>query len=130
MLKEGIDCRIPAGCAVSAVFSKGGKNISGDIITNSIALMRERSNGLGGGFAGYGIYPEYKDSYAFHVFYDSIEAREKCERFIDKHFDVVNLSKIPTQKIKEITDEPLIWRYFVNPLHTKLSESQLMRTSL
>ena len=32
--------------------------------------MHDRSNGLGGGFAGYGIYPEYKDFYAFHMFFD------------------------------------------------------------
>lgn len=38
--------------------------------------MHDRSNGLGGGFAGYGIYPEYKDLYAFHVFYDDTEAKE------------------------------------------------------
>ena len=38
---------------------------------------------------------------------------------------MVNLSKIPTRKIPEITDEPLIWRYFVNPLPTRLADSQL-----
>ena len=32
--------------------------------------MHDRSNGLGGGFAGYGIYPEYRDFYAFHIFFD------------------------------------------------------------
>lgn len=37
----------------------------------------------------------------------------------------MNLSKIPIRKIPQITDEPLIWRYFVTPLHTKLAESQL-----
>ena len=31
-------------------------------------IMHDRSNGLGGGFAGYGIYPEYAEQYAFHVF--------------------------------------------------------------
>ena len=44
----------------------------------------------------------------------------ECEKFINEHFDVVNLSKIPIRKIPQITDEPLIWRYFVTPLHTKL----------
>ena len=68
--------------------------------------MHDRSNGLGGGFAGYGIYPEYKDFYAFHVFYDSDDARHITEDFIDEHFDIVNLSKIPTKKNKNITDEP------------------------
>ena len=37
----------------------------------------------------------------------------------------MNLSKIPTKKNKNITDEPLIWRYFVTPLPTKLAQSQL-----
>ena len=87
--------------------------------------IRDRSNGLGGGFAGYGIYPENKDLYAFHLFYDNTNAKEECEKFLDKHFDIVNLSKIPIRKIKKITNEPLIWRYFVTPLHTKLADSQL-----
>ena len=47
------------------------------------------------------------------------------KNFIDDHFDVVNLSKIPVRKTPKITDEPLIWRYFVNPLPTKLKDSQL-----
>ena len=63
--------------------------------------------------------------YAFHIFYDGTDAREKCEKFLDKHFDVVNLSKIPTRKVKSITNEPLIWRYFVKPLPTRLADSQL-----
>lgn len=124
MLKEGA-IRIPSGCAISGIFSKSGKRISGEGIIKSIATMHDRSNGLGGGFAGYGIYPEYKDLYAFHIFYDSTEARENCERFLDKHFDIVNLSKIATRKHPNITNEPLIWRYFLNPLPIKLSESQL-----
>ncbi|NLM60730.1 MAG: hypothetical protein GX193_01460 [Clostridiales bacterium] len=114
-----------SGCAISGIFSKSGKRFSGQKIIDSIAVMHERSNGLGGGFAGYGIYPEYKDYYAFHVFYDDSAAKKDCEDFLDSHFDIINLSKIPTRKIPEITDEPLIWRYFVSPLPTKLADSQL-----
>jgi len=122
--KEG-QVRIPSGCAIAGIFSRSGKRIGGSEIIRSIAAMHDRSNGLGGGFAGYGIYPEYKDLYAFHLFYDNTEAREKCEKFLDRHFDVVNLSKIPTRKVKSITGEPLIWRYFIKPLPTKLADSQL-----
>lgn len=124
MLKEG-QVRIPSGCAISGVISKSGKRINGEKIVTSIATMHDRSNGLGGGFAGYGIYPQYKDLYAFHVFYDSNVAREECERFLDKHFDIINLSKIPVRPSSKITAEPLIWRYFVNPLPTKLTDSHL-----
>ena len=124
MLKEG-QVRIPSGCAISGIFSKEGKRISGEGIVKSIATMHDRSNGLGGGFAGYGIYPEYKDLSAFHVFYDDTDAKEACEKFLERHFDIVNLSKIPIRKTPKITNEPLIWRYFVAPLPTRLADSQL-----
>ena len=117
--------RIPSGCAISGIFNKDGRRISGDSIIQSIAVMHDRSNGLGGGFAAYGIYPEYKEYYAFHIFYDNTSSKKECEEFLEGHFDIINLSKIPTRKMKEITDEPLIWRYFVTPLPTKLAESQL-----
>ncbi|NLO47091.1 MAG: glutamine amidotransferase family protein [Clostridiales bacterium] len=124
MQREG-QVRIPSGCAISGMINKTGKRMNGEAIIESIAVMHDRSNGLGGGFAAYGIYPEYKDYYAFHIFYDTVFAKKECEEFLELHFDIINLSKIPTRKIKEITDEPLIWRYFVTPLPTKLGESQL-----
>lgn len=123
-MKEG-QVRIPSGCAISGVFYKSGRRVSGDGIVKSMSVMHDRSNGLGGGFAAYGIYPAYQDYYAFHIFYDNSASKKDCEAFLERHFDIINLSKIPTRKIKEITDEPLIWRYFVTPLPTKLAESQL-----
>ena len=117
--------RIPSGCAIAGVINRDGTPICGDVMMRSIATMHDRSNGLGGGFAGYGIYPQYKDLYALHVFYDSTSAKETCERFIDRHFEVVNLSKIPIRKSPKVTNEPLIWRYFVTPHHNKLVDSQL-----
>lgn len=124
MQMEG-QIRIPSGCAISAIFNKDGKRVSGENIIKSIEVMHERSNGLGGGFAGYGIYPEYKDYYAFHIFYDKKETQRQCETFLEQHFDIINLSKIPIKKMSQITDEPLIWRYFVMPLKVKLASSQL-----
>lgn len=123
-MREG-QVRIPSGCAITGIFDRSGKRMSGDLVIQSVSVMHDRSNGLGGGFAAYGIYPEYKDYYAFHVFYDHGQAKKACEEFLEQHFDIINLSKIPTRKMKSITDEPLIWRYFVTPLPTKLSDSQL-----
>ncbi len=124
MKREG-QIRIPSGCAVSGIISRSGEKICGNVIQKSIAVMHERSNGLGGGFAGYGIYPEYKNEFALHIFYDSIAAHEACKKQLDIHFEIVELSKMPTRKIKAITDEPLIWRYFVQPLAEKLADSQV-----
>ena len=124
MKKEG-EVRIPSGCAICGIFSRDGSPVNGGTIAKSIALMHNRSNGLGGGFAGYGIYPAYKDYYALHIFYDNLKAREETERFLDSHFDIINLSKIPTKQVESITDAPLIWRYFVSPLVHKIQDSQL-----
>ncbi len=125
MLEREGKVRIPSGCAISGAISRTGKNICGDMVVKSMTTMHERSNGLGGGFAGYGIYPQYKDLYALHLFYDSITAREDCEKYLSKMFEVVNLSKIPIRKTPKITNEPLIWRYFVSPAHNRLVDSQL-----
>ena len=84
--------RIPAGCAISGIFSKKGKMINGEQIIRSISVMHDRSNGLGGGFAGYGIYPQYKDFTALHVFYNTPKAKEECEKF--KHCMINALEEI------------------------------------
>ena len=74
LLKEG-QFRNPSGCAVTGVIDRSGKGMSGEGMIRAISVMRDRSNGLGGGFAGYGIYPHYKDFYAFHLFYDEKTAQ-------------------------------------------------------
>lgn len=117
--------RIPSGCAIAAVISKEGHKMSGEKITNAMKPMHDRSNGLGGGFAGYGIYPEYKEFYALHMFFDERATRKSCEVFLKEHFEIVKSEIIPTRKIPEITDEPIIWRYFVSPLKSVLASRQL-----
>ena len=124
MMLEG-QVRIPSGCAISAVISKDGERMTGERIIESMLPMHDRSNGLGGGFAGYGIYPEYKDFYAFHVFFNDNEARVRCEKLLKERFEIVKAEQSPIRKIPEITDIPLIWRYFVAPLASVLSRLQL-----
>lgn len=117
--------RIPSGCAISAVISRDGKKMTGEKVIESMLPMHDRSNGLGGGFAAYGIYPEYREFYAFHCFFDSNDARLACERFLKEGFEIVKAEIIPIRKIPEITDVPLIWRYFLAPLASVLSRLQL-----
>jgi glutamate synthase domain-containing protein 1 len=124
MQKEG-EVRIPSGCAISGIFSRSGRKMNGEAIIKSISTMHDRSNGLGGGFAAYGIYPRSKDLYAFHVFYDSVRAKEECEKVIMANFDVSIAEKIPTKEMPEITDEPAIWRYFGLPFEKLLKDTRL-----
>lgn len=124
MMREG-QVRIPSGCAIAAVISRDGKRMPGDLIANAMEPMHDRSNGLGGGFAGYGIYPEYREYYALHLFFNDRATRKDCEAFLKEYFEIVHSEVIPTRKIPAITDEPLIWRYFVAPLHSMLRNLQL-----
>ena len=117
--------RIPSGCAIAAVISREGTRMPGQIIVDAMKPMHDRSNGLGGGFAGYGIYPEYKDFYALHMFFDQRSTRKDCEVFLKERFEIVKSEIIPTRKIPAITDEPIIWRYFVSPLKSMLASLQL-----
>ena len=99
--------------------------MTGESIVASMKPMHDRSNGLGGGFAGYGIYPEYKELYALHLFFDCRDTRKGCEAFLKERFEVVKGEIIPTRKMPQITDEPIIWRYFVRPLPSVLADLQL-----
>ena len=117
--------RIPSGCAISAVISREGTRMSGEAVIKSMIPMHDRSNGLGGGFAAYGIYPEHREEYAFHIFFDDNTTRRECEALLKESFELVEAELIPIRIIPEITDIPHIWRYFVRPLGSVLARLQL-----
>ena len=119
------DVRSPAGCAIAAIMDRSGARHDGSDILRSIALMHDRSNGLGGGFAAYGIYPEYEELYAFHIMYESDEARRETEAYLDTYFMSEKQERIPTEPVASIKNPPDIWRYFAAPHPMRLAASGL-----
>ncbi len=117
--------KIMSGCAISGIFDKKGRRFSGEEIIKSIALMHDRSNGLGGGFAAYGIYPEHKEEFAFHIFYDDLEAKKELEDFLSRRCNISVTEEIPVRQTERISSSPIIWRYFCTPEQEKLSASGL-----
>lgn len=98
-------------CSISGIINRYGDLISGEVIIKSIASMHDRSNGLGGGFAGYGIYPKYSDLYAFHLIYNNEAAKQQTEELL-RHCVMVHKDEpIPTEHHSGPT--PIFWRYFV-----------------
>lgn len=104
-----------SGCSLSAIMSEAGNRINGVDIINSIANLHDRGNGLGGGFAAYGIYPDYKNYYAFHLMFDTTEAKENTEKLLEENFLVETEEKINTRNISAILNPPILRRYFVEP---------------
>ncbi len=111
---SGLWERIPGGCAIFGVMSESGRPMDGTVAIEAIRTMHERSNGLGGGFAAYGIYPrELKNYYALHVMSNSHSDHEEMNRGIRQYFRVVHEEPIPTRRHPRIGEAPILWRYFV-----------------
>ena len=66
------DDKVSDGCSIFGVMDTSGAAIPAEVAIRAIDLMRDRDNGLGGGFAAYGLYPEHEDEYALHVMYLSL----------------------------------------------------------
>jgi glutamate synthase domain-containing protein 1 len=112
------DDKVIDACSVFGMMNLKGKRFPSRDPVKAIANMHDRGNGLGGGFAVYGLYPEYKDDYAFHIMFMTREAKEKTEKLLDESFDVICREELPTQEAK-VRDPPLLWRYFVQPGRSK-----------
>jgi glutamate synthase domain-containing protein 1 len=113
-----------SGCGLSGMMSLRGERVDGRAIRESIALLHDRSNGLGGGFAAYGIYPELADHFALHMMYYSNESQAATERLLEGAFEVSRDERIPTRPVGGVTDAPLLWRYFAAPRGQAVVESQ------
>ena len=104
-----------SGCAISGILNEDGSLVDGGVILRSIVNMHDRGNGLGGGFAAYGIYPDYAEHYAFHLMVDDEAARQRTEAFLSESFEVAHQEPIPTATVETIRQRPILWRYFVAP---------------
>lgn len=120
------DYRVPGGCAVSGIMNESGRRFSGIAVIDSIALMHDRSNGMGGGFAAYGIYPEMAKYYAFHMLYDEEAARQEAEAYLRKYYTIIHNGPIPFKKVGAIANIPLLWRYFLEPREEVLAQQHLL----
>ena len=101
-------------CGLMGIVDTSGKPMSGEVAIRAMAVQCDRGNGLGAGFVGYGIYPEFPDHYAFHMMYDNVAARELADAFFDATFVVERSEPIPTRPTASIGESPILWRYFVS----------------
>ena len=109
------DDKLIACCSIFGMMSVEGRTFSGCDIMTAIGNMHDRGNGLGGGFAVYGIYPDYADYYAMHVMCVDDSAKAKVEIFLRESFAIAKAELIPTRPAPGVCDPPAIMRYFVEP---------------
>ena len=117
-----------SGCGLFGVINRHKTRFSGRMAIDAIAVQRERGNGMGGGFAAYGIYPEMSDKYALHLMCDNKHALDRAEEIIKRHFEIYLSEAIPVRKIPAVGESPVLWRFFVlpredRPCWTEISEN-------
>jgi Glutamate synthase domain 1 len=117
--------RILGGCGLMGVCDESGTRMSGEFAVRSMASMHDRGNGLGGGFAGYGIYPDFPYAFCFHMLYSDEASKDDTEYYLARQFVILHHEPIPTKPVRGIQDEPILWRYFLEISDERLAEVQL-----
>ncbi|MFH1721273.1 MAG: glutamine amidotransferase family protein [Candidatus Altiarchaeota archaeon] len=110
--------RVFDACGIAGLFNYGLKPESGKKVRSMIALMRERENGLGGGYAAYGLFPKMADHYCIQLLLEDIPeekpTRERVEEFLKKKADIARDEKVPLNE-KIIPEHPEVHRFFITP---------------
>ncbi|ASJ16039.1 hypothetical protein A3L04_02565 [Thermococcus chitonophagus] len=104
-----------SACGIFGIMDRAGRRFSGKLIVEAMSLMKVRGNGLGAGFAVYGLYKKFKDYYALHVMLDNKDVKEKVYNYISQNFDIVYEDEIPVNDKANVVDPPKFVRYFVAP---------------
>jgi glutamate synthase domain-containing protein 1 len=106
--------RIHDGCGVAGIHNEKGRRIPGSKIRKALDAMLPRYNGLGAGYAGYGIYPRYPDCYAIHLILDDEDSLRKAGDLLSGSVNIQREEEIPTRS-HILEDAPLLRRFFVKP---------------
>jgi glutamate synthase domain-containing protein 1 len=118
--REEASYKIHGGCGLMGICDESGAMLSAEVAIRAMAVQRDRGNGLGGGFAGYGIYPAFPDHYCLHVMCRDEQARADAQAVVAGAFVVDHAEPIPTRPTAGIVDPPSLWRYFVVPEERRL----------
>jgi len=116
--------RISDACGIFGVINESAAPIPGTEVTTAMEAMSPRYNGLGAGFAGYGLYPKYKDYYALHMAFYRKETKLAIEKSLKAKVEIAHEEPIPTRRTRKIREKPILWRYFVKPLPNRTSPKQ------
>ena len=107
--------KIHGGCGLMGICDESGALMPADLAVRAMAVQRDRGNGLGAGFAGYGIYPELPEHFCLHLMLHDERAREEVEATLERSFVIDQAEPIPTRHFGAGVEAPLLWRYFVLP---------------
>ncbi|MEN6610581.1 MAG: glutamine amidotransferase family protein [Methanoregulaceae archaeon] len=111
-------------CGIIGVIDRDRQLMDGSGIKKALSLMDERGSGEGAGYVAYGIYPEFRNEYALHVFFDNIrENKPAVDAILEQWGTIKHSEQIPTYEQPNIRKVHIPWRYFFRPDPTLMPRS-------
>ncbi|KAF5087159.1 Amidophosphoribosyltransferase [anaerobic digester metagenome] len=113
---EGGGSTVMIMCGIIGVMDRSRRTMDGSGIRQALSMMNERGSGEGAGYAAYGIYPDFRDCYALHVFFDNIrENKPLLDSTLAQWGTIEHDEAIPTCDRPGLRAVHTPWRYFFKP---------------
>ena len=101
-------------CGIAGLINVNGKRENGKRVVDMITTMTDRENGLGAGYACYGLFPDLEDYFCIQLLLDGKEAKERVEEHFKSVANIIKDEEVFTRNVKGMKGPyPLIWRYFL-----------------
>lgn len=111
-------------CGIAGLININGKRENGKRVVDMITTMTDRENGLGAGYACYGLFPDMADHYCIQLLLDDEEAKERVEEYFKKVANIIKDEEVFTRKVEGMKGpHPLIWRFFLEIPESVLKSS-------
>src|SRR5512139_3628005 len=99
-------------CGIIGVIDRSRRTMNGTGIRAALSQMDERGSGEGAGYAVYGAFPDLKDYYAIHVFFDNLhETKPVVEEELAKWGTIEHQEAVPTFEQANIRKMHIPWRF-------------------
>ena len=104
------------GCGIAGIMDLSGGRVPGDKIVTMLETMAERENGLGAGYACYGLFPERRDQYCLQFLFDEEGPRAQVEEMLKGLGEIEKEERVYTRRVQTMRPPfPTVWRYFFTP---------------
>ncbi|UCH90250.1 MAG: glutamine amidotransferase family protein [Thermoplasmata archaeon] len=108
-------------CGIAGLINVNGKRTDGNDVVDMITTMTDRENGLGAGYACYGLFPELAGKYCVQLLLDDTTAKSRVEEYFKDITNIIKDEKVFTRGVKTMSGPyPLIWRFFLEVPEKKL----------
>jgi glutamate synthase domain-containing protein 1 len=102
-------------CGIAGHINVDGTTESGKRVAEMLETMVDRENGLGAGYACYGLFPNLADYYCIQLFLDDLCAKETVENYFKSEAEIISDEEVYTKPVKTMKGPyPLVWRFFLD----------------